>query len=343
VTRTVSFTLTRLAPLKVRVPRPRSAARAVQRIVLAERLERAHNGPGWGDEPTDATTVFPGIMIQHLRATSRAARQRRATYVCPDCKSPLVRLSCAPCAHTYTAVDRIPVLLSRDPRFDTNQELVDAYDDIYSGRANVWENQGRTLEFIQGFAALLKQFAPQRLLEVGCGEGYLLAAVNADEKFAVDLSAQALRQARTRTSAQYSVALAERLPFPTAYFDVVISVGVMEHFLDDHEATKEIWRVLRPGGYYVALIHVDSSFRERLAQKCHEYLYPRFRPVALIRWISGKVLCPIRQPIQRRYTAQSGRTCLEECGFTITRVASRTSAAGLSLIGPHVIVYIARK
>jgi ubiquinone/menaquinone biosynthesis C-methylase UbiE len=139
------------------------------------------------------------------------------------------------------------------------------------------------------------------------------------------------------------VALAERLPLPTASFDLVTGVGVMEHFLDDHEATREVWRVLKPGGYYTTLIHVDLSFRERVLQKLSEYVVPRFRPVSLIKWMSSKMVRPIRQPIQRRYTVESARQCLEECAFTMIRVMSKKTDPGMLVIGPHVVIYVARK
>lgn len=286
-------------------------------------------------------------------------------YVCPDCRTPLEELHCAPCAHQYATVDGLPILLSNDERFQTGKDIAGAYDDIYSEHTNVWENQGRTPQFIKSFSALLSGLSTGRILEIGCGEGYLVAAIAAEKKDAIDISAQALLRARTRATAQFSVALAERLPFPSESFDLVTCVGVMEHFIDDREATREIWRVLKPGAYYVALIHVDLNFLQRVAQKYSEYIFPRFRPAALLEWIFGKVYRPITQPIQRRYTMQSGRACLESCAFTVSRVisgagfirserghhpardrvgtAAPETEAEQSLLGPHVVVYVAKK
>ena len=169
-------------------------------------------------------------------------------YVCPDCKRPLERLYCKKCAREYSCVDGIPGLFSHDPKFQSALEIATAYDSIYRGHTNVWENQGKTPAFIDYFSSLLSRFRCNRILEVGCGEGFLLAALNLGEKFAVDLSIQAVKMARTRAEAHFSLAVAERLPFPDDYFDLITSVGVMEHFLDIREATEEIRRVLRPGG-----------------------------------------------------------------------------------------------
>src|SRR6185503_21358896 len=113
--------------------------------------------------------------------------------------------------------------------------------------------------------------------EIGCGEGFLLASVRKGEKFAVDLSLQALRRARQKGPGNFSLALGERLPFPDGHFDLVTSVGVMEHFLDIGDALGEVRRILKPGGHYVTLTHVELSMSERIGAKIGEYFYPRPR------------------------------------------------------------------
>ena len=264
-------------------------------------------------------------------------------YVCPDCKSPLVAAECLSCHAKFPFSDGIPVLLSRDPRFQSGAQIGTVYDDIYARRTGVWVDQGRTPEFILYFSGLLAKYSVGRVLEIGCGEGFLLSALRAGEKFAMDLSLEALRKARGRAQAEYCNALAERLPYPSDSFDMVVSVGVMEHFLDDRLATKEVYRVLKPGGRYVVLLHVSLSFPERISQKLHEYFYPRPRPFAFVKWLSSKFIRPIRQPIQRPYTRQSGQACLEDCGFSIEVTISTNSHPNVPLVGPHVLIFIACK
>jgi hypothetical protein len=65
------------------------------------------------------------------------------------------------------------------------------------------------------FSALVDRLRHARSLEIGCGEGFLLAARNGGEKFAVDLSIEG-RKAKTRADAHYSLALAERYSDETA-------------------------------------------------------------------------------------------------------------------------------
>ena len=49
------------------------------------------------------------------------------------------------------------------------------------------------------------------------------------------------------------VGTAERLPFADASFDVVLAIQVLEHVFDPQVASKEMYRVLRPGGELIIL------------------------------------------------------------------------------------------
>lgn len=264
-------------------------------------------------------------------------------YFCPDCKAPLENLKCPSCNEQFDRKDGFPILLSHDSRFQSGARIGTVYDDIYTNRASVWKDQGRTPEFIAFFSVLLERISNGRVLEVGCGEGFLLSAIRGNEKFAIDPSTEALRKASGRAQAEFCAALAERLPFANEHFDLVTSVGVMEHFLDDREATKEICRVLKREGHYVGLIHAHLSVQERVSQKFREYFYPRMRPVAFAEWISSKFIRPIAQPIQRLYTRQTVQTCLEECGFAVEEIISTNTHPNVPLIGPHVLILVARK
>ena len=273
-------------------------------------------------------------------------------YTCPDCKTALENLYCRECRHQYERVDGVPVLLSNEARFQSVATSVGAYDSIYRSQTNVWENQGRTPEFLQYFSGLLGQFPATRFLEVGCGEGFLHSKVQAGEKFAVDLSVQALRAAQAKTQGQFSVALAERLPFPAEYFDLVASVGVMEHFLDDREAAREIRRVLRPGGYYVCLVHVEVTSWERLGMKMSQFVFPIPRPLAFTRWFKEKVggmgrrepePAYVKQPIQNKYSTRTARAVLEQSTFNVLHVIHKRKQPDLPLEGHHVVIYVAQK
>jgi SAM-dependent methyltransferase len=269
-------------------------------------------------------------------------------YVCPDCKTPLEHLYCKGCRFQYQSVGGIPILLSNDARFQTAREIVATYDSIYREQNNVWEIVGRTPEFIRYFSSLLGQFQSTRFLEIGCGEGFLLASLNAGEKFAVDLSAEAIKRAQTKTHADFSLALAERLPFPAESFDLIASVGVMDHFLEIDLAMREIRRVLKPGGHYVALTHVQLVWPERLAMRVSKYIYPKPKPIQLARRLVTRLKPPRtpdlpKQPIQNLYSTRRAEGLFRDNGFRVIEVLHTRKHPKLPLKGPEVVIYIGQK
>lgn len=245
-------------------------------------------------------------------------------YHCPSCRALLLDLLCPSCHTSYEARDGIPILLPREPKFEKATDIAVAYDSIYEGRRDVWVSEGRNSRFLDYFSSLVSRLPGSRFLEVGCGEGLILGRVAKGQKFGIDLSIEALKRARTTGPAHLSVALAERMPFPSGYFDVIASVGVMEHFLDIDEATSEIRRVLRPGGHYVALTHVNQTLWERLGQKAWDYVIPP-RPLRFARWVKSRLTRRpkaefLPQPVQHRYTTRDAKARLECPGLRVAEV-----------------------
>jgi ubiquinone/menaquinone biosynthesis C-methylase UbiE len=262
-------------------------------------------------------------------------------YVCSRCKGPLAEYRCANCRLEFTVTEGIPCFLTASGG-GSGQMLREVYDDIYRHHQDVWVDQGRSADFLGYFRELTGSAPGDTLLEVGCGEGMLLAALNGGRKYGIDPSLQALLRARKRSAASCAVARAEELPFPPGVFDLVVAVGVMEHFEDPDAATAEIRRVLKSSGRYVALIQTDMTRLERLAQKAREYLFPRFRPVALLKWARKKLAHRIVQPLRRSYTVEAARACLERNGLEVTAVVTRRTQPGAPLAGDHVVILLSR-
>jgi SAM-dependent methyltransferase len=89
-----------------------------------------------------------------------------------------------------------------------------------------------------------------RLLDLGCGAGYVLWRIGGgfDESFGVDVDKRAIVLGAKHVDAALSVADAEQLPYADCSFRSVVSTDVFEHIPDDRRAVREIRRVLEPGG-----------------------------------------------------------------------------------------------
>ncbi len=101
------------------------------------------------------------------------------------------------------------------------------------------------------------------VLDIGCGDGFFLAALAAGRGFAasqcagVDLSAEAIRRAARRMpGALWLVSNADRgLPFADGTFGLVLS-------LFGRRPAPEIARVLRPGGCLIAAVPGSDDLGE---------------------------------------------------------------------------------
>lgn len=98
----------------------------------------------------------------------------------------------------------------------------------------------------------------ERVLDVGCGPGFLLAEMarvvgRSGLAAALDLNADMLSLARTRCQTVDGATVLVRgdataIPFTEGGFDAAVSIQVLEYVGDVARALAELRRVLRPGG-----------------------------------------------------------------------------------------------
>ncbi|MCA9880401.1 MAG: methyltransferase domain-containing protein [Thermomicrobiales bacterium] len=143
----------------------------------------------------------------------------------------------------------------------------DVSDDTRVALASRLEEQAAD-PFLQHIAtrclALLDLAPGERVLELGCGTGVFLPALATavrptGQVVGLDHNPGFLEEARQRVAATGGSALvtfeeadATRLPFPDASFDAVHVERVLMHLPDPDAALREVRRVLRPGGRFVA-------------------------------------------------------------------------------------------
>lgn len=103
------------------------------------------------------------------------------------------------------------------------------------------------------------------VLEVGCGTGLTKDCFSGDYT-GVDINPEYIRMGSGKGGGTFLVADATSLPFETASYDLVVTVGVLHH-LDEHERRKmfgEMQRVCRPGGHILIADGLVPSSRMNL-------------------------------------------------------------------------------
>lgn len=98
----------------------------------------------------------------------------------------------------------------------------------------------------------------KRCLEIGCGRGSLSCYFSAagHDCTLLDISPSIIEAAQeifhiNQLKAKFVVADAYNLPFPGQSFDIVFSIGLLEHFIDAEKIIEEQIRVLSDGGLLI--------------------------------------------------------------------------------------------
>jgi len=128
-----------------------------------------------------------------------------------------------------------------------------AREDGLRARASVYQGLAGPDAREVAFEAV-REAAPGRVLEVGCGWGEFAARVQDElgmRVVAIDLSPRMVELARER-GVDAQVGDAQDIPFEDASFDCAIANWMLYHVPDIDRALAELARVLRPGGTLVA-------------------------------------------------------------------------------------------
>lgn len=147
---------------------------------------------------------------------------------------------------------------------------------------NLWGSAAHALEYLaradsiphrtEGEAELLEWLpaAPLRVLDVGSGDGRLLALVRlarpGTEAVALDFSGTMLARLRERFGGERQVSVVAHdldrpLPASLGSFDAVISSFAIHHLAHERKRSlyEEVYGLLRPGGVFCNLEHVASA------------------------------------------------------------------------------------
>jgi SAM-dependent methyltransferase len=109
---------------------------------------------------------------------------------------------------------------------------------------------------------LAEELKPKELLDIGCGDGYLLTQLASKidaHLYGVDVYEM------EATSWTYKMAdLTKGLPFDDEMFDLIVLGEVIEHVPDPDYLLEEIWRALKPGGKVIVTTPNLASWANRI-------------------------------------------------------------------------------
>ena len=127
---------------------------------------------------------------------------------------------------------------------------------------------------------LLKDKEYEKLLDIGCGTGYLIdiLAKNYEAEFTgLDLSPEMIKQANNKNikNARFVEGRSDEIPFEDNTFNIVTCSQSFHHYPDTDKAMQEARRVLKPGGLYILSDTGVGPFKI-LGVKIDDFIYRHF-------------------------------------------------------------------
>lgn len=133
-----------------------------------------------------------------------------------------------------------------------------------------------------------------RILDAGCGSAGVMLALSCEEKFKVYgveifIHDEILKlRSKTGIPLYFSIADIRNLPFEDNFFDWVLFLDTIEHIKIPSIACKEIYRVLKKGGY--CMITTPPRFKYLLKKDPHFGIFGLLMfPTRIQKFISKKI------------------------------------------------------
>ena len=146
-----------------------------------------------------------------------------------------------------------------------------------------------------------------KILDFGCGDGFFAGLVFGKGKIDVGLDLfdnKRIEEAK-KEKIYKKIILYESntIPYPNNSFDIIISNCVLEHIFNIEKSLREVYRVLKPGGFFLTSVMADQWENNLFGSK-----------------IFGKTYLGYMRKIQEHHNLLSNKqwqTYFEKAGFKI--------------------------
>jgi ubiquinone/menaquinone biosynthesis C-methylase UbiE len=217
----------------------------------------------------------------------------------------------------------------------------EVYDRLCSLEENHFWFRARNRIILAKFRQYLGHLSRPRVLEIGCGTGYVLRGLATQGNYELtgaDANIAGLRHARLRLpSVEFVQVDARDLPYDAA-FDAVGAFDVIEHINEDERVLTSIRRALKPGGVLIVTVpqhkwlwswadeQARHKRRYRRRELCDKVMAAGFEMVRATSFVTA--LLPIlylsRFAMKR---SESGASEIDLSELEISRTANMVCAA----------------
>lgn len=176
-----------------------------------------------------------------------------------------------------------------------------------------WDDRVRTV------LGLVRKTGAGKILDVGCGDGFLSADFKKMGMYAigVDASPGAVEAAKLRCDEAYVADLGHApLPLPDACVDLIWAGEIIEHIFETEAFLEDLLRVLRPGGRLILSTPNLASWINRISLLLGQQ--PFFTELGTRPSNWGSFLRKVGEPAGhiRNFTPSSLKHLLVSCGWT---------------------------
>ena len=241
-------------------------------------------------------------------------------------------VECLSCGLTY--LNPRPVMDSIIGLYETDYSLENEQINVPKLETNRWKNLVKKMgrKTIGSYTDEILELADGKVLDIGCGSGYLLLSLKEKgcEVFGLEANQNAVDVCADSGLNVFKGTL-EEARYQDRSFDVVILSQVIEHLQSPRKTLKEIYRILKPGGKILVYCPNVKSYLTKVFGKYWHGWHIPFHFYGLdgeaIRNMATKshfVVSQIRTVTPTRFFIESMKSCLwPEKGYCNIEYAKR--------------------